>query len=223
MGVLLVSGQSLSQSGSGSAITGHFNNTVVAGDTIIVAAEVLDATSTNGLSGVTDSAGSTYVKAGSYFANGTIVELWVSWSCLTTGSPTQTITATCKVSSDAVSIVAQEFSGLSGGSYDTSVGVSSLSQSLTTPTLTPAVSGELLLLVGAQNNTNRLFTVSAPFTQIANTSNLAMAYDIYASTTGLTGTEQLDQSGITWDLVMFALKPTSGGTIPSAGQFFQFF
>ena len=81
MAIALVAGQNISASGTYNATAAHFNNTVVAGNTILVAIAHNDSLN-HVASSVTDSAGSTYVLVGNIrTAFGINVELWAAYNC----------------------------------------------------------------------------------------------------------------------------------------------
>jgi endo-1,4-beta-D-glucanase Y len=210
MAISIVSGQNVSASGTTSATSAHFNNTVVAGNAIIVAVTTSDVS--NGATSVTDSASSVYVKSGtSYQSQGNTVELWIAQSALSTGSASQTVTVN-GTSGDAVDFIAQEVNGFAGTVYlDQQTGTSTASgTSLTTSNVTTGVSGEMLIGIGAQNNTNRPYTAGSGYSIIAQsggTAGIALEYEI-AGSAGLYNAAMTIDTAQPWDLALWTLSPT---------------
>jgi hypothetical protein len=214
MAIALVSGQNTSANGTGSATAAHFNNTITAGNAIIVAITL--SSYIQGVSSVTDTAGNTYNQVGSPYAN-TIVGLntflYVCFGASSTGSANQTVTVTATNGGTSVAFVAQEVSGLASiGYYDqmTDAYVSS-GTSITTPSINTNAPNEILLEIGGQYNTNRPYTAGSGYTMIAQLggiAGIALAYQL-VTTTGSYNASMTIDTAEAWDLALFTLSSTS--------------
>lgn len=219
MAIAIVAGQNISASGTYNITAGPFNNTVGAGNTILIAIVHNDNVN-HRCSSVTDSAGSTYSPLGTvYTANGLNIELWGCFSVLSSGSPTQTIQVYTYQTGDAVSFIAQELTGFANSvnCFDAQTGVGgTATTSLTTPAIITNNATEILLGVGAQNNTNRPYSAGAGFTminQLGGVAGIALEYQIISSQGSYTAGMTIDTAQ-NWELAQFALSATAISTTP---------
>lgn len=207
--------QQISGTGTTSSTSAHFNNTVVAGNAIIVGVMVNQGTA-NRVSSVTDSASNTYSKVGSsQTGTGVECEIWASFGVASTGAATQTVTVTAQTS-DQLIFDAVEISGLNASGYDRSVGTSGTGTSLDTgASATTRQANEILFVVAAQGNV-RPFTQGSGFTmqQQLNSGSIAAAVEtqIVSATGAYDGTMTIDTSQ-NWAILMatFADTAISGG------------
>ena len=214
--------QSISATGSTSATSIHFSANPIAGNAILVAVAVNNATS-NRVSSVTDSASNTYTRAISQLGTGQDVEIWYALN-ITSGGATHTVTATA-VSGDAITFDAQEVSGISSSSaLDVKTGSSGTGTALSSgATTTPNKPTEFVFVAGSQTAT-RPYTVGAGYSNLdQNTGNslisVAAESKVISSAVAQTGAMSIDTSQ-NWACVVatFAQTPISTTTTSTKTQ-----
>lgn len=222
MAIALVSGQNVSASGTSNPTSAHFNNTVTAGNAILVAIVHNDNVQ-HKVTSVTDSAGSVYASLGAlYTANSLNMELWGTFNATSTGSATQTVQVLTYQTADLISFIAQEFSGFTttGTHFDAQANISSASAtSVTTGNITTNNASEILLAIGAQNNTNRPYTAGSGYSiinQLGGTAGIAFEYQIISTSGSYNAAISIDIAN-PLNLALFAISSSAigGGAVVS--------
>ncbi|MDT4934298.1 MAG: acid phosphatase type 7 [Pseudonocardiales bacterium] len=167
------------------SLSATFGAPTASGHLLVLSASVY-AGATNHLTAVTDSAGNTWTRVGSYFASGHFSdgELWYAANA----NPTTTITVNI-ASAASIAIEVLEFSGIAASNpLDTSVGTSNTGTAPDSGKLTPAASTELVVgFIAGHGNAQALsvttpgYTVQAQATTTGTAATVRTAYQVLSS------------------------------------------
>jgi hypothetical protein len=177
-----------------SALTATFPSATGTGHLLVVAASLYTG-ATNHVTSVTDSAGDTWTRVGSYFQSGhnSDGELWFAVA----SAPSSTVTVHTSTAASMVFQV-QEFSGVvTTNPLDTSVGASNTGTTAASGNLTPAAPHDLLVgFVAGHGNTQQMtvttggLTVAPQQTTTGTAVTIRTGYEALSSTSaaGITAT-----------------------------------
>jgi hypothetical protein len=177
-----------------SALTATFGSATGTGHLLVVAASVYTG-ATNHVTSVTDSAGDTWTRAGTYFQAGhnSDAELWFTVAA----APSTTVTVHTATAASMV-FQAQEYSGVvTTNPLDTSVGASNTGTTPASGNLTPGAPHDLLVgFLAGHGNAQQMtvttagFTVSPQQTTTGTAVTVRTAYQALSSTSpiGISGT-----------------------------------
>jgi hypothetical protein len=155
----LVQTAGATETAAATSLAGTFPSTTASGDLLVLAASEYSG-ATNHLTSVTDTAGNTWIRVGTYFvsshnSNG---ELWYSPNA----KPTNTVTAHV-ASSASMSFEVLEFSGVATSSpLDSSTGTANTGTSAGSGAATSTVTDELAIGFVAGHASAQAMTVTAP-------------------------------------------------------------
>jgi fibronectin type 3 domain-containing protein len=155
----LVQYAAATETATATSLSGSFPTPTTSGDLLVLTASEYNG-ATNHITSVTDSAGNTWTRVGSYDTAGdnSNGEIWYSAGARSTS----TVTATNKAAA-SMSFVVQEFSGVAAaGALDTSTGASGDSKAAASGTATSSVADDLAVGFVAGHLSAQAITVTAP-------------------------------------------------------------
>ena len=158
----LVQSASGTETSAATSLSGTFQSATTGGHLLVLSAGIYSG-ATNRISSVTDSAGNTWSRVGSYYVSGHFSdgELWYTANA----KPATTVTVHT-ASAASVALEVQEFSGVATTSpLDTSAGGSNAGTSAGSGSATPAVANELAVgLIAGHGNSQAITPTASGFT-----------------------------------------------------------
>ena len=155
----LVQAAGATEASSATSLTGAFPSATTSGDLLVLSASEYTG-ATNHITSVTDSAGNTWTRIGSFnvsghYSNG---EMWYAANA----APTTTVTVSTG-SAASIAFEIQEFAGVATTNpLDTSAGTSNTSTTASSGTATPSLANELVVGFIAGHGNTQLITVTTP-------------------------------------------------------------
>lgn len=227
--VRAVGGLTKQQAGSPAPVI--FSGGCNIGDTILLVTETFIGTGSDGVTSITDTAGTAYTRLATQLMNSGLTG-WASiWAGVTSvsvqGPNTVVVNFDNAIVNDAMEVFAAEFAG--GYTFDTSTGVSvsTSGNSITNP-ITAAQANELLFSVFESNSVSTNMTFSSPQVALSSYNECGVAYMISvkgANSPSATNTLGGYNGGVT--ALSIVLKPASasggGSTVTgfALGQLLQ--